>query len=127
MKHNNKYYYYQSGISSEGERKSAGAVLLSLLIEQASGEGCIELDFLRGREEYKDYWTGNYRRNYSITVRKDNYINRMTHYIYGLYRHNLGLFQRIYKSIIGRTNKKGKKGRSNSSEMSIAAWEPHPS
>ena len=108
MKHNNKYYYYQSGISSEGERKSAGAVLLSLLIEQASGEGCNELDFLRGREDYKDYWTENYRKNYSITVRKDDFRNRMTHYIYAFYRHNLAQFQRIYKPIIGRTNKKGK-------------------
>ena len=29
MKHNGKYYYYQSGISSEGEKKGAGAVLIS--------------------------------------------------------------------------------------------------
>ena len=108
MKHNHKYYYYQSGISSEGERKSAGAVLLSLLIEQASGEGCNEFDFLRGREEYKYYWTENYRKNYSITVRKDDLMNRMAHTIYTLYRNNLSQFQRIYKPIIGRTNTKGK-------------------
>jgi CelD/BcsL family acetyltransferase involved in cellulose biosynthesis len=72
LKDHNKYYYYQTGISAEGEKWSAGSVLLSLMIEKAFNEGCREFDFLRGNEEYKHFWTQQYRSNCSIEVRKNN-------------------------------------------------------
>lgn len=81
IKHNNKYYIYQTGISPEGESKSAGAVLLSLLIEQAFDEGSREFDFSRGRQDYKYYWTDNARRNYSLFVRKHTLRNAVMHQI----------------------------------------------
>jgi len=99
VKHNNKYYYYQAGLSYEGEKKSAGTVLLSLLLEEAFREGCREFDFLRGSEEYKFYWTKNSRKDYSLILRKDNLINRMTHYFYAMVRRTLPQIQRIYKPI----------------------------
>ncbi len=74
IKHNNKYYFYQSGLSAEGEKKGAGTVLMSLMIERAFEEGCKEFDFLRGSEEYKFYWTKNFRKNYNVIVRKNNTI-----------------------------------------------------
>lgn len=74
MRHNNKYYFYQSGLSAEGEKRSAGTVLISLMIEKAFEEGCNEFDFLRGAEEYKFYWTKNFRKNYNIIIRKNNII-----------------------------------------------------
>jgi hypothetical protein len=99
VKHNNKVYYYQAGLSPEGEKKSAGTVLLSLLLEEAFREGYREFDFLRGSEEYKSYWTKNSRIDYSLIVRKDNLINRMTHYFYAMVRRTLPQIQRIYKPI----------------------------
>jgi CelD/BcsL family acetyltransferase involved in cellulose biosynthesis len=99
VKHNNKYYYYQAGLSHEGEKKSAGSVLLSLLLEEAFREGYREFDFLRGSEEYKFYWTKTSRKDYSLIVRKDNLINRMTHYFYAVVRRTLPQIQRIYKPI----------------------------
>jgi len=99
IKHNNKYYYYQAGLSHEGERKSAGSVLLSLLLEEAFREGSREFDFLRGSEEYKFYWTKNSRKDYSLIVRKDNLMNRMTHYFDAIVRRTLPQIRRIYKPI----------------------------
>lgn len=85
IKHNNKYYYYQSGLSIEGEKKSAGSVLFSLIIEKAFSERCNEYDFLRGGEEYKYFWTKTYREDYSIRVRKNNFTNRLAHYLFNAY------------------------------------------
>ena len=99
IKYNQKYYYYQAGLSQEGEKKSAGTVLFSLIIENAFKERCKEFDFLRGSEEYKFYWTKDCRKDYSITIRKDDFINRMTHYSYTIYRQVLPHLQRIYKPI----------------------------
>jgi CelD/BcsL family acetyltransferase involved in cellulose biosynthesis len=97
FKHNEKYYYFQAGLSDEGEKKSAGAVLFSLIIENAFKEGCKEFDFLRGSEEYKFYWTKNYRKDYSLIVRKDNLMNRMTYYFHAMVGRTLPRIQRIYK------------------------------
>jgi hypothetical protein len=108
IKHNNKYYYYQAGLSDEGEKKSAGTVLFSLMIENAFKERFKEFDFLRGSEEYKFYWTKNYRKDYSITVRKDDVFNKMVHYSYTVYRRTLNQFRNIYQP--GRTNRNGEGG-----------------
>ena len=125
IKHNQKYYYYQAGLSYEGEKRSAGTVLFSLILEDAFRERYKEFDFLRGSEEYKFYWTKNYREDYSITLRKDDFTNRMAHYIYTIYRCGLPQFRRIYKP--GRTNRKAGGEESNSAKMSNAAGERHPS
>ena len=100
FKHNQKYYYFQAGLSDEGEKKSAGTVLFSLIIENAFKERCKEFDFLRGSEEYKFYWTKEYRKDYSLIVRKDNLINRMTYYFYALVGRTLPQVQRIYKPVL---------------------------
>ena len=97
FKHNQKYYYFQAGLSDEGEKKSAGAVLFSLIIEKAFKEGCKEFDFLRGSEEYKFYWTKTYRKDYSLIVRKDNLMNRMTYYFHAMVGRTLPRIQKIYK------------------------------
>ncbi len=76
IKHNKKYYLYQTGLSSEGENRSAGVVLISSLIEKAFHEASREFDFLRGDEEYKYFWTKTFRRNYSLVVRKNNLFDR---------------------------------------------------
>jgi CelD/BcsL family acetyltransferase involved in cellulose biosynthesis len=85
IKHNKKVYYFQAGLSYEGEKKSAGTVLFSLILEDAFREKQREFDFLRGSEEYKFFWTKNYRENYSLTVRKDDFINRMVHHVSSFY------------------------------------------
>jgi len=81
IKYNNKYYYYQTGLSEDGEEKSAGTVLLSLMIEKAFSEGCSEFDFLRGDEKYKYFWANNTRFNFSLSIKKNNVSNRTSHYL----------------------------------------------
>jgi CelD/BcsL family acetyltransferase involved in cellulose biosynthesis len=100
IKHNQKYYYYQAGLSREGEKKSAGTVLFSLLIENAFKEHFKEFDFLRGNEEYKYFWTENYRKDYSIIIRKDDFINRITHYSDAIYRCILPPLRKMYKHFL---------------------------
>ena len=100
IKHNQKYYYYQAGLSREGEKKSAGTVLFSLLIENAFKENFKEFDFLRGNEEYKYFWTENYRKDYSIIIRKDDFINRITHYSDAIYRCILPPLRKMYKHFL---------------------------
>lgn len=78
IRHANKYYYYQSGLSDLGEQKSAGSVLLALLIEKAFDERCVEFDFLRGEEEYKFFWTQKTRSNHRIVLRKNNLHGRFS-------------------------------------------------
>jgi CelD/BcsL family acetyltransferase involved in cellulose biosynthesis len=120
IRHNQKVYYYQAGLSHEGEKRSAGSVLFSLILENAFKERCKEFDFLRGSEEYKFYWTKKYREDYSITVRKDDVTNRMAHYLYTIYRWSLCQFKRIYKP--GRTDNEGRVTGSDSSKSSISVW-----
>jgi CelD/BcsL family acetyltransferase involved in cellulose biosynthesis len=102
MKHNNKYYYYQSGISSDGERKSAGAVLLSLLVEQAFDEGCNEFDFLRGAEEYKYYWTKDSRKIFSLILRKNDLEGRVRERLSAAFRRIRATKGIIEKNILGK-------------------------
>lgn len=70
LHHNRKCYYYQSGISAEGEKCSAGLVLLSWMVEKCFNEGFLEFDFLQGSEEYKKYWTNKSRKSLSLEVDK---------------------------------------------------------
>jgi CelD/BcsL family acetyltransferase involved in cellulose biosynthesis len=126
IKHNKKVYYYQAGLSYEGEKRSAGTVLFSLLLEDAFEERDKEFDFLRGSEEYKYFWTKNYRENYSITLRKNDLSNRMAHYIHTLYRGARSRFQRIYKP--GRADlKAGSKGVEFIPDARSSMGEAHPS
>jgi CelD/BcsL family acetyltransferase involved in cellulose biosynthesis len=119
IKHDQKIYYYQAGLSHEGEKRSAGTVLFSLILEDAFKDKCKEFDFLRGSEEYKFYWTKNYRKDYSITVRKDDVANRMAHCLHALYRWGLRQIQKIYKP--SRTEAKAEAEGSNASKLSIPA------
>lgn len=77
IRHQDRYYYYQTGISNDGEEKSAGSVLLSLVVEKAFEERCNRFDFLRGREEYKYYWTKDTRRNFVVSVRRNAFADRV--------------------------------------------------
>lgn len=92
----NKYYYYQTGLSSEGESKGAGSVLLSMMIEKAFNEGFKEFDFLRGQENYKYYWTKDSRRNYLIIIRRKNIFS----FIYQKYYKQFKNWKKIIKYLI---------------------------
>lgn len=81
-RHNRKYYFYQSGISKEGEGHSAGLVLLSRMIESCFQEGHLEFDFLRGAEEYKNYWTKTSRKNLALGIRRGGCGGNWTSIIY---------------------------------------------
>jgi CelD/BcsL family acetyltransferase involved in cellulose biosynthesis len=79
IRHNKKYYYYQNGISLDGEKKRAGTILLSMILEKAFAEECREFDFLRGEEAYKYLWTETSRQNYSFIIRKNNLAGAISH------------------------------------------------
>jgi len=82
LRHNRKYYFYQSGISIEGERCSAGLVLLSWIVEKCFDEGCLEFDFLQGSEEYKKYWTNSSRKSLALEMDKGTGKGKLTRMIY---------------------------------------------
>jgi CelD/BcsL family acetyltransferase involved in cellulose biosynthesis len=82
-RHNRKYYFYQSGISREGEEHSAGVVLLSRMIQKSFDEGYQEFDFLRGAEEYKEYWTQTVRKNLYLGIAKQTSRGKLTRMILG--------------------------------------------
>jgi hypothetical protein len=81
-RHNRKYYFYQSGISRDGEEHSAGLVLLSRMIEKCFDERQQEFDFLRGAEEYKNYWTKTSRKNLALGISRGNRGGNWTRMIY---------------------------------------------
>jgi CelD/BcsL family acetyltransferase involved in cellulose biosynthesis len=48
-----RYYFYLNGFDPAFARYSLGSLLMLDAIRQAIGEGCLEVDFLRGDEPYK--------------------------------------------------------------------------
>lgn len=47
------HYYYIGGFAPEYEAISPGTILIGHAVDRARGEGATEIDFLRGREDYK--------------------------------------------------------------------------
>src|SRR5690606_1136930 len=63
-----RFSFFQSGIAVEGERMSAGSVLIASAMQHASDNGIMEFDFLRGDEPYKARWSTGFRENKSLEV-----------------------------------------------------------
>ncbi len=53
--------FYQSGYDSEWQNYSPGRLLMAYAIKNAISEKAKEFDFLRGNEDYKNSWTGEFR------------------------------------------------------------------
>ncbi len=63
-----KSYGYLSGFDPAYSSYSIGNLALLLLIEESIKRGFREFDMLRGKENYKNYWTKTYRRNFEIRL-----------------------------------------------------------
>ena len=59
-------HYYLGGFDPSLERLSPGTMIVGRAIEQAVGERCSELDFLRGREPYKYAWGARDRASFIL-------------------------------------------------------------
>jgi len=77
-----KIYFYQSGMDPEWQKLSAGTVLLTLLIQEAFGNGVAEFDFLKGDEEYKKSWATQERTVYCLQIFNANFKGQLA---YGAY------------------------------------------
>ena len=61
--------FYLSGFAPAAAALNPGTLALAAAIDRASDEGCIELDFLRGREPYKFEWGAVERPSWTRTIR----------------------------------------------------------
>jgi CelD/BcsL family acetyltransferase involved in cellulose biosynthesis len=62
------FYDYQKGMDVEWSKWGVGTVLQGLCIKQASAEGLIEYDLLRGDESYKDRWAAYTRQTMRLDI-----------------------------------------------------------
>ncbi len=68
FRYRNRYYYYLGGFEPKLARYSLGTTLTSAAIRQAIEEGCVEFDFLRGEEAYKERWRPEQRTNLQCLI-----------------------------------------------------------
>ncbi len=61
-------YFYQMGWDPQCPLHSPGVLVMAASIEQAIAEGMSRYDFLRGDEEYKARWTGEYVQASTIAI-----------------------------------------------------------
>lgn len=66
--------FYLSGIDVRYEKYSVGFVNIINLIREACRRGLGEIDFLRGDEAYKSYFTRSARNNAELIVWRDNFL-----------------------------------------------------
>jgi CelD/BcsL family acetyltransferase involved in cellulose biosynthesis len=60
--------YYLGGFDPALDKLSPGTLVVGHAIEQAIAEGCLEFDFLRGREPYKYRWGARDRARFSVCL-----------------------------------------------------------
>ena len=60
--------FYLGGFDARFERLSPGARLTAHALRAAAAEGCVEADFLRGREAYKYRWGAQDRRQSRVAI-----------------------------------------------------------
>jgi len=73
-----KLYYYMSAFDAEYAKHSVGIVFLYLLIKSGHQKNLKTFDFLRGNENYKDYWGSTSYSNTQITHVKNSWKGLMT-------------------------------------------------
>src|ERR1051326_3682211 len=64
--------YYLSGFDPEFEKFSLGTLLIGHCIEEATREGAVGFDFLRGQEAYKYHWGAKDRPTYRCWFRPED-------------------------------------------------------
>jgi len=63
-----KMFSYQSGFDPEWKKRSVGAVMVYLVLEDAFNNRLVEFDFLKGAESYKSLWSNAVRDEMRLTV-----------------------------------------------------------
>lgn len=77
-----KFYYYMSAFDAEYSKHSVGIIFLYLLIRSGHQNNLKIFDFLRGNENYKDFWKITTNQNTQITYIKNNWRGLMTFIYY---------------------------------------------
>ena len=63
-----KFLFYQAGMDPDLSEMRPGQLLMSHTIERAVQLGCVEYDFLRGSEAYKQMWANAARHTVTKTL-----------------------------------------------------------
>lgn len=77
FRYDNKFFYFQSGMEPDYEKKSVGLVLMGLCIKDSIDNKLKEFDFLRGFETYKFKWTQSYRKTFNLAFSSDSMKGRL--------------------------------------------------
>jgi CelD/BcsL family acetyltransferase involved in cellulose biosynthesis len=89
FRYNSKYYAYLPGVDPDFSKYSVGNMLFILIVEKLIKEGIGKYDFLRGAEQYKDYWNAISKLNYQVTLSKRCFSGRVG-YLFSSGYWNLG-------------------------------------
>jgi CelD/BcsL family acetyltransferase involved in cellulose biosynthesis len=71
FKYKSKYYAYLAGYDPDYSRYSVGNMLFVQIVSRLVQEGITQYDFLRGSEQYKDYWNALSKWNYEAILQKN--------------------------------------------------------
>jgi CelD/BcsL family acetyltransferase involved in cellulose biosynthesis len=85
FKCNFRYYAYLPGVDPEYSKFSVGNMLFILIVKKLIQEHFTVYDFLRGSEEYKDYWSAISKWNYQVTLTKADYFENIQHWWFNQY------------------------------------------
>ncbi len=65
---NRSFYYYLSGFNPEFHSLSPGTLLLAGVVNEATAEGAMAVDLLRGQEAYKKFWGAEPMPTYALNM-----------------------------------------------------------
>jgi CelD/BcsL family acetyltransferase involved in cellulose biosynthesis len=108
----NKMYYYSTGFDPLWEKYRVGLIFQMMILEKAIMMGLSEFDFLRGTEEYKNYWAKKEHESIDMVIWRSKFkfyqaklekkfrtvVNRVIPYRIGI---------RLYERIFSRIEEEG--------------------
>jgi CelD/BcsL family acetyltransferase involved in cellulose biosynthesis len=85
FKYKSKYYAYLAGYDPDYSKYSVGNMLFVRIVNKLIQEGITQYDFLRGSEQYKDYWNALPKWNYQAILQKKGASARFQCGLYNMY------------------------------------------
>jgi len=65
---NKRLYFYQTAFAPEWRSYAPGKILILLILEDIFNDEIVEFDFLMGHEDYKTFWTTEFRNNSTFHI-----------------------------------------------------------
>lgn len=94
---NKKYYYYTITFNPEFEHYSLGQIHILNIIKNSIENKLTEIDFLKGEEAYKYFWTQKSHKNYEILISKKGLFKRLRMLIFLKFLRIYEITQRSFK------------------------------